>query len=295
LLYIVIRREGGRARFEDRVPNDVVPYLDVAVRKLASNTCRSVGAIIVLWDDLRVTTTAEGMLLFAWTRTSRTLRHNNPRAAISAELLPDGVGVTVVQGIAMPKLPPSLQIDPLSTTIADVVTSDLLREVNELRSGLLPAHIAEVYKEPDSRTEFEVSSELTVALIARQVRRRQVDSVILLLAAIHGGKPHIFSVLQLFGNPNELSRWRYDPYNAFKHALSKYSIPLRAGGEVASLFEHVTLSEGGLVSMKQYPEQMLCSHLRRRTGPFGELTEYVWAHVIDVGRYRAAVEAAYSG
>jgi hypothetical protein len=292
LLYIVVQRVGGRARLDDRVPNDVAPYVDAAAQKLASNTCRSVGAVIILWDELRVT--AGRMLVFVWARTSRTLRHDRPRSTIAAELLPDSIGVTVAHGIIMPELPPSLQIDPFDTIAADVTVSDFLREVNELRSGLLPVHIAEIYKDPDSRTESMISSELTATLAARHVRRRSVDSVVLLVGLIYQGRPHVFNVLQLFGSLDQLSQWRYDPYSAFWQALSEYGIPVRVGDEVSLLFEHVTLAGGGLESMRPYPEQTMCAIARKRAGPFGDLIEYVMAHAIDVGIYRGVVEAAYS-
>jgi hypothetical protein len=293
LLYIIVQREGGRARLDDRVPNDVAPYVTAAAKKLASNSCRSVGAITFLWDELRVTTGR--MLIFAWARTSRTLRHDHPRSTIAAELLPDSVGITVAHGIFVPKLPPSLQIDPFNTVAANVTASDFLREVNELRSGLLPVHIAEIYREPDSRTESTISSELTATLVARQVRRLHVDSVVLLVGTIFRGKPHVFNVLQLFGSPDQLAQWRYDPYSAFWQALSEYGIPVRVGEEVSLLFEHVTSTGAGLESMDSYPEQTICAVARWRTGPFGDLVEYVMAHAIDVGAYRSVVEAAYLG
>jgi hypothetical protein len=296
ILYVIVQREGGRAQIGDKIPNDVAPYVAAASRKLGSKTCRSVGAVVFFWDDLRVTTTAvpENLTLYFSSRRSHVVRHPTPRSEVPSQTLPEDLGLTMLLGVTTPKARDPVRTDPFSTRVNNIDVSDVLRPINEFRNGLIPGHLVDILKEPDSSARPLLPDDLDIVLAVRRVKRRDVDSVVVLSASALEDKLLIFSALQLFGTPAELDTWSQDPLLAFDVALGRYGIPLRLNAEEKLLFEYATIEAGGtLTTSDNDPAQLLLAHFVSRNTPFGPLTVLVWAHAIDLSLYESAVEEAY--
>src|SRR5439155_25954487 len=51
IAFIHIERPRLRASFDDRVPTDIAPFVDEALRELGSSNSKSVGRVVVSWDD----------------------------------------------------------------------------------------------------------------------------------------------------------------------------------------------------------------------------------------------------
>ena len=77
-LFISLARAPTRAAFDDRIPNDVEPYIS-AVNDALRRYHRSVAQVVVMWDDVMILGDRPDPVLYAFRRRSVAVEHQSPR------------------------------------------------------------------------------------------------------------------------------------------------------------------------------------------------------------------------
>jgi hypothetical protein len=294
LVLIIVERVGGRASLDDRIPNDVARYVAAARKKIESRTgskgSRAAGALVILWDDLRIHFAPErGRLVCVWRRRSVTVRHANPKTRVPDELLPANIGMTVAHAIEMPNIGNVEDLSPWSREIGGIHISDDLWAINEFGTGLTAPHLLEIYEEPDASINHEVDKGLTIQLLVREARIRKREVVVVLCAAKIRGRVLVFNALQLLGDRAARRVWRDSPDKAFETALERYALPFRINGVLARFAEVVVVSQFSLPEVGIEVAYTGFAAQRLTTTASGTIQQMAWLHFIDENRYRSAV------
>jgi hypothetical protein len=292
LLYIIVDREGSRATFDDRVPNDIHRYLAAVERRMRSDSCRSIGATVVVWDDFFMFTDRPERIVSYVRRRSATVKHSSAHAPVPSVLLSTEMGATAEIPISFQG---SLPVELRSLETADVVVTQLFRETNEFDFGLRPSHVLEIVKEPDS--EFNVVEHgARIRLWTRLVELAKTQCVLVVLGREQeSGTVELDSAFQLFGSGADMAAWRFDPREAFMEVLRRYGTPISVGSQRGLLVEYAQIpgDNATVISAEGAGSSFLSSALVKRTdSPFGMVTEITWAFAIDTERYRTAVQVA---
>lgn len=290
LLFVFVDRLGGRAAFDDRVPNDVLPYVEAVRRRMRSKECRSVGATVVVWDDAMTLTDKPEFLTTFVRRRSVTVLHEHARTPLPTSVLEPELGATVVVPIRFSGSPPS-RLPPHEAP--GVIVTQVFRAINEFEYGLLPTHVTEILAEPDAAVTVTVGG-IAFQLVARRLTRagRSPSVAVVLAWERTPGQIEVYSALQLFGSAAELQSYSEQPLAAFREALNRYGVPVTVGGTTSLLVESVSIPGAPSVSLGRPTEQAIVSaFVTQAKTPFGAVTHVTWAHAIDREAYRGAVRA----
>lgn len=238
LAYIHVDRDGQQASLDERVPCDMEPYVAEARRRLSSSFARSIGRVILSWDEYRITGSALTTFHMSVTRRYVVLKHQSPRQSISGPDRSWGPGfITTASGQGGDLNPDSLT----SFSASDIEVSHRFRAENEMSHGLYPQHAVEVWRDSDRSEVIELDG------IRTHLRTRLVcastHSYLILLVAYerHQERPCVDGGYYLYGPLTGLRRLASEPRKAFETLLLRYGVLWRVGPFVSILAESVRL------------------------------------------------------
>lgn len=287
-LFLSLGRSPNRAAFDDRVPNDIEPYLEAA-RSAVKVHNSSVGRIVVMWDDVMILGDPPEPVLYAFRRRSAVIEHQAPRAAptLSADVL--NVGRTAVIGVrwhAGSDL--GATRSPLRPVIeGDIAVTQLFREENEIPDGIRPQHAIEAFREPDARSHFDLGG-IEAQLATRRITLGQAPYTLLLVAsrALPDGEIQITAGFRLYRDEIDTIRLWEQPVAAFEALLERYALRLRLGEHIGLFIPAAIVEAGTGVEGENAPDVFLV-HTFMRPLEDGRC-EYAWTFGLDMGAYRSA-------
>jgi hypothetical protein len=287
VLYIYISREEGRAALDDRVPNDVDAHLSRVRRRMASGQCRSVGVVVVMWDDVMIMADRLDLLMVVTRRRSIAVPHSNPRGPVPAELVATRPEASVVLPIAFsgPR-----EVGLKTIRQSDIRFSEPYRQTLEAGSGLDPAHIVEIVREPDAEVVIK-GGEGSARFLTRRIQAPASDSLAVVMINDSDDGLDVTAALRIFGPPELLTYLSADPLDAFRRALDDYGIMLKLNGRIAKLFEYERVhGDFRLEGVGGRPEAAIMSaFVKMNDSGLGRWAEVRWAFAVDLDRYRAVL------
>jgi hypothetical protein len=79
LVFLSVERAVQRVALDDRIPNDIEPYIEQVERRLSSDFGRSVGRVVFSWDYFVVESEPGAGITYRFRRRSETREHHAPR------------------------------------------------------------------------------------------------------------------------------------------------------------------------------------------------------------------------
>jgi hypothetical protein len=274
ILFVRISRAAHRASFDDRVPDDVAPYVEEIRREMSGNHNRSVGIAVVSWVDFFILDDGRGRALHAFRRRSIVLRHAAPRSTPPVSEGNLDLGRTFTISIGYPQLPDDMAIPTLPPLSAGrIVVTTLFRDMNEFRYGIRPQHAIEAMAAPDI---VEHMGPVTLAL-------RRVPAAgysLLLIAGEREGETQIMMGFRLYDATGMTAA---TPTAVLNRMLEACGVPTRLGGRVALLHPQATVDEMRLETAESSSDRgfMHAAVLRRADGRL----EISCAFAVDSERY----------
>jgi hypothetical protein len=293
-LFLSVARSGARAAFDDRIPNDVQPYVD-AVREAIRAQNRSVAQVIVMWDDVMILGNPPEPVLYAFRRRSVVVEHPGPRvrSPIPSDALNVGRTATVWirwtpsrAGAAAPGATPLRPIE-----VGDIAVTELFRRENEVPDGIRARHAIEAYSEPDALARFDLDG-VEIVLATRRIEFGDAPYTLLLLGTRGGPQPTLQLVagFRLYLDA-ERNLWR-EPMAAFETLLERYGLQITLGSHSGRFIPAAVVDSSEAIRAEGCADGLYVnSHIR--VLPNGRV-EYAWVFALDTTAYREAARARRS-
>jgi hypothetical protein len=240
-LLIYVERSGARASFDDRVPSDVMPFVEEAKAALAPGDFRSVGQVVIAWDDYLILADPDVPALYTVRRRSLTLDHPSPHQPPRVPSSFWDVGLTVplwasrITGI--PRLVPAIEG-------GNVVVSQQFRVNNEFGDGMRPSHALEVIAQPDGMVSFELGG-TRMTLVTRLVASGKKPYVALVVAMGRtNDKQQVLEGFKVRESQEELGVMAADPVMALENIIRKFGVPIRVGRQLGLFIPYEFVPQG---------------------------------------------------
>jgi len=285
---IHIERHGQRASLDDRIPNDVSPFVDEVRTALGSGFFRSVAHVAVTWDDYFVIGDVQATL-YAFRRRTVVLEHPTPR---SKPNVPTGiwdVGFTAVFLVHHRAEQAVRRLQALDA--GDAIITDLFRNESEVPGGIRSTHAAEVFADPQALDRFELD-DVAVVLATRKLSMEKRPHVALILATEQpSSKPLIFLGFKLGAADDvDLDALAEKPVLAFQATLRRFGLPIQVGSQAGLFIPDETVSsdlpQTELVKILGSPAE---SGILAAIVTLNSLWRVRWAFAIDRAKYRRSL------
>jgi hypothetical protein len=284
--FISVARAERREAFDDRVPNDITPFIDAARQALRPGQNRSVAQAVISWDDVQAHGEPPQPMLYAFRRRSVVVEHPEPRDRSPYSVREMSIGRTATTWIEWDgpgKGPPRPTLDPIETE--DVLVSPQFRSENEFTDGVRANHALEALSEPDA-VAVQQYGDVQVQLATRRIERGDHPYTLLVLAGKHpDAKLMISHAYRLYRgvDGDDLSN---NPATAFQTLLERYGLDVTVGGSSGRFVPYGVTAPGQGISFDRGSGQGMVNALsnKRRTG----WVEHAWVWALDTGRYREA-------
>jgi hypothetical protein len=291
-LFVSLAREPTRAAFDDRVPNDVEPYVATARAALETHY-RSVAQVVVMWDDVMILGNPPDPVLYAFRRRSVVVEHQAPRQhpKYAGQRLSVGRSATVwIRWSPRSDAAGGEQQTPLKAfTAGDVEVTQLFRQENEVPDGIRARHAIEAFLEPDAVTSFDVGG-MVVWLATRRVAF-PTPYTLVLLASQRAGEAtiQIAAGFRLYRDKTDGAELWQEPQAAFETLIQRYGLPVRVGEVVGRFVPAAVAGSGQGVQGEGAEDSFFVSAFVR---PLDDgRVEYAWVFAIDTTAYRSAARA----
>lgn len=293
---LFVERHGLRANLDDRTPSDVAPYLLAVEREMGSNGSRSIGQVVVVWDDYMVMDDAGPRRSYYVRRRSSIVRHQHPRAA---PLLPDDfwdVGLTVVMSVGHSGQPPAGSLPPIA--VGNTVIATSFRELTELHQGVRMGQALEVLADHDG--EFrEGCGDFDFLAVSRKVGLAPNQAVLLVLGRrFDDGRTIVEAGFRLVPSPSagdDVDVLAGDPRRVIDGLVARFGVLIRAGGKTGTLLRDVVVfqpTEARLPPIEPVAPQDTDTFIYAVVVPAGQgLNSQIvrWAFALDMAAYRSSL------
>jgi len=234
ILFIRLSRATHRASLDDRIPDDVAPYIDEIRREISGSHNRSVGLAVASWTDFFIFDDGHGRALHAFRRRSLVLQHIAPHSVPGVDLATLDFGRTFAISVHYPELPAGVDVPTFPSIAAGpIVVTPLFRDMNEFTYGIRPQHAIEAMSAPD------VVEHMGPVILA--LRRVPVAGYsLLLIASERDGETQIMMGFRLYDGAATTS---LSPIAALNRMLTACGVPTNLGGHVALLHPEATVDE----------------------------------------------------
>jgi hypothetical protein len=304
LVFLSIERAVQRVALDDRVPNDIQPYLEEVERKLASGLNRSVGRVVVSWDDFVVDTEPGRSISYRFRRRSVTLTHCQPRARLPLPTSNTEIERTIDLSVKWPtEAEETRSGHGLRHSLDNVVVGPGFREFNASWDGIRPQHALEAFSEPDAvyRYQFRYGGGEQFLVTRRVTVTRKAFTMLLVVHPLADGRQEITDAYRLYDGQNGTKALYRHPLVAFEMLISMYGVPflfISPSGPVLIKFlraARVSLpnaAPSAVFQLCQLPQGVdtlsgaARIRLAQKAPPVGEI-EWLW--FLDEKRYRADV------
>jgi len=288
VLFIFIERDGTRLALDHGPPSDVRTHIAAAQHEMTSGHWRSVGAVVLSWDDVMVAPApgGSGSTYFLTRRSveiSNTHAHSDDHPARNLDL-----GTTFVTRINYPAPLPNRQLDAVN--LDGFVASQQFRQLSEFPAGIRPGHVAEVLADPHGRDVFDLDGTV-VTLWAREVRAGPPGHVLLVETIERVGHPlEVTAAYRLFDSGHDLAELARRPSSAFGALLDRFGLEIRVGQKTGKFIERSVVLSGidGSLQFVQglgdRPDQLHVSCLVQ-VDEAGRSAKVSWAYAIDRSAY----------
>ncbi|RJQ07148.1 MAG: hypothetical protein C4558_10145 [Dehalococcoidia bacterium] len=236
IAWIYVERPLDRIALDDRIPSDVVPYVEVVAGILNGSTCRSVTVALIIWDDVKAMDKGDGSATYIFSRRCHVINHSQPRVPLPASV--DQFQPTVWSAIrsAHPSpLDPTARGVPVPREIRarQDITTVAFRQLSELGDGIHAGQALEVLADPD---DFEVIGR-TVLIATRHVPIAS-HTLIVFASLKPDGRREVSVAFRL---PDSLrhSADRASPVMLLTDLLGHFGLPVRMNGSDELFREHV--------------------------------------------------------
>ena len=288
-LLVSISREPGRARLDERVPNDVAPYVEAARLALHPGQLRSVGEILISWDDFLTLGAFPDSVLHSFFRRAVRIEHPEPRSR-PLLLEEDSVGVTVVSGVRWPDTDgwqaPSTPATP-ARRFGEMVVTELFRQTSELHEGIRPGHAMEVMREPDCIVGRKLEGLGEIYLATRRSELMGGSVLLVFAGRRSAAEIEVQAAFRLADDGNLPAEIEFDPNAAFQLVLERFGREVRIGDRSGRLIERLRAPASAAVSWGGRGSVILYAMGRRDS----DSVDYGWVFAIDVDRYRSFLRA----
>jgi hypothetical protein len=228
IVFLSIERAVQRVALDDRIPDDVQRYLHEVERKLASDTNRSVGRIVVSWDDFAVDTEPGRGITYTFRRRSETRTHGQPRGEV-----PLAVNVTHVEKMITISGEWPAETEEENSghgprlTLGNAVVGPRFREFNASWDGIRPQHALEALSEPDAvwHHQFRFGAGEQLLITRRVTGARKPFTMLLIVRLLGDGRREIGEAYRLYDDSDMDRQLHHHPLAAFEALISRYSIP----------------------------------------------------------------------
>ncbi len=285
--FISIARTDCREALDDRLPNDVTPFIDATRAALRSGQNRSVAQAVVSWDDVQALGEPPMPMLYVFRRRSVVVEHPEPRQRGPYSVEDVTVGRTATTWIRWDgptEASARLQLAPIET--GEVVISQQFRTENELADGLRTNHAVEALLEPDGLA-IQRYGEVEVRLATRRISRGRHPYTLLVIAVkLPGAKLSITHGYRLYRGKrgDDLSK---DPASAFQALLERYGLDVQVGAVKRRFVTYGATAPGEGLEVARESGQVAINALSK-VRPSGWV-EHSWVFALDTAKYRAAV------
>jgi hypothetical protein len=285
---IHLERRGQRASLDDRIPNDVLPFIDEARAALTSGFFRSVAHVAVTWDDYLVIGDTRATL-YAFRRRTFVLEHPAPRSKpnVPAEIWE--VGFTVGCWAYHRAEETVRRLRPLDA--GDAIITEVFRNESEFPGGIRATHAAEVFADPQALDRFDID-DVAVVLATRKISMGKRPHVALIFATEQpSSKPMIYLGFKLVAADDvDLDELADKPAVAFQTLLRRFGLPIKVGSQ-AGLFIPYELVSSDLpqtelvkVLWGEAESGIVVASVR-----LNQLWHVRWGFAIDRARYRRSL------
>lgn len=228
VMFLSIERAVQRVSLDDRVPNDIQPYLEEVERSLASHVNRSVGRVVISWDDFVIDTEPDRGITYGFRRRSITREHHQPRGNVS---LPGKI-TEVERSISISVEWPKEAEEKRSghgprLSLGNAVVGPGFREFNASWDGIRPQHALEAFSEPDAvyRYSFRLGSGEQLLVTRRVTVSRQPFTMLLVAHPLADGRQEIGDAYRLYDGPDTTWDLHHHPLATFEVLVSRYGVP----------------------------------------------------------------------
>jgi hypothetical protein len=289
-VFIGIARSEMREALDDRIPNDVAPYIAAARAVLHPGQLRSIAQTTIMWDDVMSLGSYPDPVLYAFRRRSVVVKHPESRGTPPSWFSRLQLGHTATlwvrwsragQGATTPQLE--------SVRSGDVVVTQQFRQENEFRDGIRVRHAVEAIREPDELQEFQLDG-IEVFLVTRRVTLGASPYTLLITAMRRAGSNEleITGGYRLYRDDDEgIELWR-DPLGAFQTLIRRYGLEVTIGSHAGWFIPAAVVEQGQGVKAAGANDVAVGAFVKPLQGG---LTEYRWVFALDRGAYRTAVRS----
>jgi len=314
-LYLSIERPQQRVAFDDTSPPEVQAYIDEVDRELCSGHSRSVGFVIVAWDDHMVRASSPERTYYFLRRRSVLREHQAPRCSASLPRNALDLGETVMLPLlgprAMLKVPMTwTRPTPNSTDLASIPTggvtvTDLFRRVCEETGDVRSVHAVQALRQPSAVASYELA-QVRILLVTRRVTSSKHPYTLLLIASVRNGdQTEILLGFHIYDDAVVLSEETL-PFDVFAVLLERYGVPIEVGGLRALFIPRATVELPELLPGETSEDRMrmaakailpvalpqeepfLYAHTKFRDKTMRTM-DVAWAFAILIERYRCDI------
>ena len=316
IVFVQVARDPYRAALDDRIPSDVQPFIQEVRRALHIGQYRSVGRVVVTWDDYLVMGAPPERTFFAYRRRSEVIDHPAPRKPVRLPAERTKVGRTVgiwVKWTGSTTQPAPQSLPPLVGRRA--VVTQQFRQENASTDGIRASHAIDALANSDALERHELDG-LTVLLATRRITVVRVPHTLLIMANQRGAAaPEIIAGYRLYETAPEDAELARHPFAAFTELLRRYGAPVRVGTQIGLFIRAATVPivEGAPIVATELPggdpvaltvskeghiglaagqgaEPVTLLAVCRIVGGNPPAAEVRWAHAVRLGPYRMALE-----
>jgi hypothetical protein len=286
-----VARDPGRARLDERVPNDVEPYVKAAHTALRAGQYRNVAEILISWDEFFPVGRFPDPVLHIFIRRATRVAHPASKPAQVA-LDPDAVSLTIVSGAHWQDVPENWETakkPPIAPRdYGDIVVTELFRSTSEFHDGIRAGHALEVIREPDCIVgQRTADGGPDVYLATRKAEIDRKPSTLLIFATKQDNEPMQvlagFHLLHSLGLPEDLC---FDAVGAFEVLLKEFGREVRIGATEGRFIRHVTTNPDTPIRWRgKGPAQLFALASKSQMN----LVDHRWVFCVDQGTYRSSL------
>ena len=286
-VYIFVERPQHRIVFDDSVPAEVEVVAKEVERELGSGASRSVGAVIVGWDDYLLLGDFPSPTSY-FCRRSFVRTHRSPRRALALSPSKLELGRTIYFRLRWEGQSGS-QMPLEKFRIGDFTITQLFRQECELPGYVRAVHAAAALETPDKFVSFR-AGKIDVILATKRITLGAPPYTLIVLAAMLNGLKQILLGFRFYRDDKEPDP-QESAYGIFLSFLERYGLPVTVGSQTGLLIPTavMTLPADGRIEVahtNQSDDALLSSFFRIRDG-VPRIADVAWAFAISKARYNS--------
>jgi hypothetical protein len=290
IAYVAIERPIVSAALDDSIPSFVTECIGEAKRELASGNSKSVGRVIIVWDDLIVLGEPPQATMYFFRRRTISLDHHGPRS-IPTLATGEAFGRTVA--LSLNWEPGNEHRDNALLAISDekVVFTQQFRQVCEQPGYVRTSHARGALAEPTAQASWSLG-DLDVIITTKRVTIGQRPFTLLIVASQRPAQAVEVALAFRLYDDEAAERvepiWT-NPARALAILLERHGLTVRVGEQVGLLIPTASVpasNHSGMIvevlGRESAPEGLVHSIVRVE-----EKTIFVsWAFAINSTSYR---------